>query len=258
MQHAENPTAAALLAARRARRVLAALPPGAAPATKADGIAAQRALAQAMGADPPAGFKIGATARVMQEYLGLSGPVAGFMPEAGLHATGSALDYKQFLNPGVECEIAVHLARDLPPGCTPEQAAEAVGGLMAAIEIVERRYEDLAAFGVPALIADQVFHAGAILGTAYADWRELDLDAMPGRIMVDRQDRGAGKGGDLMGGPMHALAWLASSEEAAAFGGLRDGQLVMLGSVTPPIWLEAPCEVEVHFAPMEPVRLVLT
>ena len=194
----------------------------------------------------------------MQEYLGLSGPVAGFMPEAGLHATGSALDYKQFLNPGAECEIAVHLGRDLPTGCTPAQAAEAVAGLMAGIEIVERRYEDLATFGVPALIADQVFHAGAVLGTAYAGWWDLDLESLPGRIVVDGQDQGMGKGGDLMGGPMHALAWLASSDEAAAFGGLRAGQLVMLGSVTPPIWLQGPCEVEVHFPPMEPVRLTLT
>ena len=48
------------------------------------------------------------------------------------------------LRPGVECELAVRLARDLPPEhCTPEQAAEAVGDLIAGIEIVENRYGEL-------------------------------------------------------------------------------------------------------------------
>ncbi len=34
---------------------------------------------------------------------------------------------------------------------------------------------------------------------------------------------------------------------AEAFGGLRAGQVVFLGSVTPPIWLDGPCEVVVEF-----------
>jgi 2-keto-4-pentenoate hydratase len=54
---------------------------------------------------------------------------------------------------------------------------------------------------------------------------------------------------------MAALAWLAASEVARAFGGLRAGQVIMLGSVTPPIWLDAPCAVSVAFDGMPEVRL---
>jgi len=43
------------------------------------------------------------------------------------------------------------------------------------------------------------------------------------------------------------LAWLAGSGAAEAFGGLMAGQVVWLGSVTPPIWLDGPCEVVVVF-----------
>ncbi len=56
---------------------------------------------------------------------------------------------------------------------------------------------------------------------------------------------------------MLALAWLAGSAEAAAFGGLRAGQIVMLGSVCPPVWLDGPAEVEVRFSPLPPVTLDL-
>ncbi len=251
--------AAYILAARRARRVLAVPPPDLRPPGHADGVAAQRALARTVGADPPAGFKVGATARTMQDYLGLPGPLAGFMPDTGLHGSSSTLAYAGFVAPGVECEIAVHLGRDLPPGpCTAAQAAEAVDGVMAAIELVELRYPDLAAFGASLLVADQVFHAAAVLGTPEANWRTLDLDALPGRILVNGEERGHGLGRDLLGGPLRVLAWLAASEEVAAFGGLRAGQVVMLGSVTRPIWLDGPCRVEVSFPPLEPAVVTLT
>ena len=244
-------TAQALFANRRARRVLDPLPPGLAPLDLADGIAAQLAVARLSGALPPAGFKIGATARQMQEYLGLPGPAAGFMAEAGLHGSGSTLSFATFLRPGVECELAVVLAHDLLPGpCSSTQAAAAVGELMAAIEIVENRYAPLDELGTPTLVADQVFHAAAIVGTPYPGWRDVDLCALAGSLHVDSKQRGAGFGGDLLGHPMAALAWLAASDEAAAFGGLRAGQVIMLGSVTPPIWLDAPATVEVSFPPL--------
>ena len=64
---------------------------GAHPLVLEQGVAAQVALAGLQGAARPAGFKIGATAKRMQDYLGLAGPAAGFMAEAGLHGSGSTL-----------------------------------------------------------------------------------------------------------------------------------------------------------------------
>jgi 2-keto-4-pentenoate hydratase len=78
-----------------------------------------------------------------------------------------------------------------------------------------------------------------------------------GRLVVDGNQRDEGVGADLMGHPMNCLAWLAGSEVAAAFGGLRAGQVVMLGSVTPPVWLTAPASVMVDFSPLPTVRLQL-
>jgi len=228
------------------------------PRTEAEGAAAQHARARLLGADPPAGFKIGATARRMQEYLGLSGPAAGFMTTSGVHPSGATLRYADFTAPGVECEVAVRLSRDVPAGpCSAEQAAAAVGEVMAGIEIVENRYGALDALGTPALIADQVFHAAAVLGAGFAGWRGLDLGHLAGWITVDGEKRGEGVGCDLLGHPMNCLAWLASSEVAAAFGGLRAGQVIMLGSVTPPIWLDGPAAVVVAFPPLAEVRLRL-
>ena len=82
--------AEAIIEARRARRVLAPL--GAlAPATPEAGYAIQKEVALRLGGLPPAGFKIGATTKQMQSYLGLSGPAGGFLPKSGLRATPSGL-----------------------------------------------------------------------------------------------------------------------------------------------------------------------
>ncbi|MCK8788143.1 fumarylacetoacetate hydrolase family protein [Roseomonas sp. NAR14] len=247
----------AILAARRARQVLQPL--GAdSPADTAAGYAAQRALAERVGAVPPAGFKIGATTKQMQDYLGLAGPAAGFVAAAGLHGTPARLRYADFHAPGAECEVALRLGRDLPAGTQDEAAiADAVAEVFAAIEIVERRYGDLGELGTPTLIADQVFHAGGVLGAPVRDWRGLDLGAVRGRITVDGEARGEGRGADLLGHPLRALRWLAGSEAAAAFGGLRAGQVVFLGSVTPPIWLDGPCRVVVAFDSLGEVSLAL-
>jgi 2-keto-4-pentenoate hydratase len=249
----------ALHEARLRRTQIAPLAAAIAPRTEAEGAAVQFALAQRAGAASPAGFKIGATARRMQEYLGLSGPAAGFMAAGNLYRSGATVRFADYLRPGVECELAVRLVRDLPPGpCTREQAAAAVGDLVAGIEIVENRYGELGEFGTPTLIADQVFHAAAVLGEpGIQGWHSLDVATLHGRLIVDGHTRDEGVGADLMGHPLNCLAWLAGSSVAAAFGGLRAGQVVMLGSVTPPIWLTGPASVTVDFAPLPPVQVRL-
>jgi 2-keto-4-pentenoate hydratase len=252
-----NAAAAALAEARRSKRRVLPLPGRAAPRNEWEGAAAQRALAVLFGADRPAGFKIGATTKRMQEYLGIDGPAAGFMLEAAVLPSGAELQYASLRSPGVECELAVRLGRDLPPGpCSRDQAFAAVGELAAAIEVVENRYEDLQALGTPTLIADQVYHAAAVVGAAAdGDWRALDLAGLAGQIRVGGEIRGEGRGGDLLGDPLRCLAWLAASPVAAAFGGLFAGQVVLLGSVTPPIWLDGPAEVAVRFTHLPEVRL---
>ncbi|MBS7811640.1 2-keto-4-pentenoate hydratase [Roseococcus pinisoli] len=236
-----------IVKARTSKQILAPLE-ARAPKSLAEGYALQRQVAELLGAEAPAGFKIGATTKQMQDYLGLPHPAAGFVPASSLKANGVTLPFQDFLNVGVECEVGVRLGADLPFGpTTREQATAAVAEVFPAIEIVEKRYGDLAILGTPTLIADQVFHAAGVLGTPHADWRSLDLGAMRGELTVDGVSKGAGHGRDLLGHPMEALAWLANSGAAEVFGGLRKGQVVWLGSVTPPIWLDGPCEVVVAF-----------
>jgi 2-keto-4-pentenoate hydratase len=260
MSYDPQPAAAALRAARLERRLVLPLPASIAPRTEADGAAAQLALARLVDAVPCAGFKIGATGKRMQEYLGLSGPAAGFMQAATVFRADGAVRFANCIKPGVECEVAVRLARDLPPGdYSKETVSAAVGEFVAGIEIVENRYDDLRTLGTPTLIADQVYHVAAVLGDqGGVDWRALDIGSLRGRILIDGVERDGGVTSDLMGHPFACLAYLASSSVAAAFGGLKAGQCVMLGSVTPPVWLDHPAVVTVLFDGLPAVTARLT
>lgn len=248
-----------LLTARKGRRKLGTLPAAFAPTNEAEGIAAQFAVAEVFGAVPPAGFKVGATTRKMQDYLGLTAPIAGFMPALGVYQRNVELSFADFQAVGVECELAVTLAEDIAPHeSDPAQVKKAIGAISTGIEIVENRYPPLKEFGTPGLIADQMFHAAAVIGAPDTEWDKLDLKAIKGSIFIDDAERGTGRGADLMGDPLAALVWLAGSSYAAAFGGLKAGQVILLGSVTDPVWLTAPAKIRVTFPPLSPVHLAFT
>ena len=259
MAYDPNPAAEALRKVRQDRVAVRPLPEGIAPRTETDGAAVQFALAKLVGAVPPVGFKIGATGRRMQVYLGVDAPIAGFMRAQDVYHGQAELRFADLIKPGVECEVAVRLARDLPPGpCSLEQALAAVGDFFAGIEIVENRYGDLKELGTPTLVADQMYHCAAVIGDEPgADWGALDIGAMHGRISLDDGTSDDGVTSDLLGHPLNGLAWLAGSSEVAAFGGLKAGQVVMLGSVTPPIWLTEPTTVTVAFPPLPKVTVRL-
>lgn len=204
------PAAKLLRQIRQDRVPVGPLPSGTAPTTAAEGAAVQVALASLVGAMPPAGFKIGATGRRMQAYLGVDAPIAGFMRQADLYQRDASMRFDDFIKPGVECEVAVRLARDLPPGpCCLAQAQAAVGDFFAGIEIVENRYDDLADLGMPTLLADQMYHCSAVISDQHdIDWRGLPIDALRGRIWLDDGTADEGVTSDLLGHPLNGLAWL--------------------------------------------------
>src|SRR6266851_1301179 len=110
-----------IAAARRNRTPLQPLAGEAAPQTEAEGYRIQEAVRDLLTADFGAlmGYKIGCTSAVMQEYLGIPHPCGGSVFAKGVHPSGVTLNAKDFVRVGVECEIAVRLARDLLPSEAP-------------------------------------------------------------------------------------------------------------------------------------------
>jgi 2-keto-4-pentenoate hydratase len=195
-----------------------------------------------------AGYKIGCTTAVMQRFLNIPNPCAGGVFARTTFQEDALVRYADYVRVGVECEIAVRLGADLEPqgsAFTSESVAPAVQACMAAIEIVDDRYDDYRRFDTPTLIADDFFDAGCVLGTPVTDWRRFDLRALSGSTLIDGNEVGRGKGADVMGHPFAALAWLANSM-AERGKCLRRGEFVLLGSVVETKWVEPGQHVAIH------------
>jgi 2-oxo-3-hexenedioate decarboxylase/2-keto-4-pentenoate hydratase len=246
--------AARLLAeARLARRRFAGLPEDCRPADEAAAYQVQDALHARLAAAAHgalAGHKIGCTTAVMQQFLGIANPCAGGIFAPTVQQVAGRFAHADFLHVGVECEIAGRLARPLPAAGAPYErasAAAAVGACMAAIEVVDDRYDDYRTLDTPTLIADDFFNAACVLGEPVEDWQQLDLANVEGRMTIDGSEVGRGRGGDILGHPLEALAWLANGLAARGHG-LQAGEFVLLGSVVQTRWVEAGALVEIEIA----------
>src|SRR4030095_11460063 len=99
--------------ARRNRTPLASLTPALVPADEAVGYQIQRAVHDLLLPQTGSlvGYKIGCTSAVMQQYLDIPHPCAGGVFAKGVHDSGAKLRFGDYIRVGVECEIAVRLAR---------------------------------------------------------------------------------------------------------------------------------------------------
>jgi 2-keto-4-pentenoate hydratase len=253
--------AAGQLAAWRRRRSrigpLAALPADAAPE---DGYRVQQAVHETHGPGDVAGYKIGCTTAVMQRMLAIPSLCYGTMVFGAVHHRSARLAHADFIRPGIECEIAVRLGDGLPSGGAPYDigaVAARVEHCIAAIELVDDRYADYRALGVATLIADDFFHAGCVLGAPQAGWRALDLRAVAGRMLINGAERGTGRGGDVMGHPFAAVAWLANAL-AARGQQLRHGDVVLSGSVVETQWVAAGDEAVIEIEGLGGARVAFT
>ena len=243
--------AALLCAARIERRRFDGLPETCRPADEAAAYAVQEALHDRLTAEgwgALAGHKIGCTTPVMQRFLSIARPCAGGVFAPTVQHERGVFRHADYLHVGVECEIAVRLAQDLPPEGAPydrASVAAAVGACMAAIEVVDDRYTDYRSLDAPTPLADDFFNAGCVLGAPLEAWRELDLVALRGRMTINGVEVGTGTGGDILGHPLAALAWLANAR-AARGRYLEAGEFVLLGSVVETRWVTAGDLVEVE------------
>ena len=235
--------AKAIASARRNRAPLKALAKDVVPRDEAEGYRIQRAVHDLLLPQTGAlvGYKIGCTSAVMQQYLDIPHPCGGGLFAKGVHESGAKLRFKDYVRVGVECEIAVRLARNLSPSEAPftaEWVMEAIEAYHPAIEIVDDRYVKWETLGAPTLVADDFFAAGCVLGEAVARNEAPDLLQVTGRAVINGKEVGRGTGADVLGHPHNALAWLANhlAEEGK---GLHEGQIVLTGSLVKTVWLDA-------------------
>jgi len=195
-------------------------------------LAARRARIAA--GEKPLGWKVGLGAPAVMEKLGVTAPAVGYLMQRALVLSGSTVSFAGWTKPVVECEIAVRMARDVGGG-TAESAAAAVKEIFPAIELADFDPAPTPD-NLDAVIGNDIYQRHVVL--AGITRPGASLAGLTSKLIrrgveaASTQDLEAltGKLPDIIAHVANTLA--ANGEKLAA------GDVIIAGSITPPIVLE--------------------
>lgn len=201
----------------------------------------------------PLGWKLAFGGPAAMERLRIDAPLVGFLMKDALVESGSAISVAGWKKPAAEPELAVYLGKDLGPGADRKTTMAAIAGLGAAIEVadVDHPSED-----VEGTLARNIYQRHVILGecdAAHSGGVLTGLRALVernnGDVIADTSDFEALTGEliSIVGHVANLLAFLGEM--------LRAGQIIIAGSITPPIWVQAGERLLFHLQPLDPISV---
>jgi 2-keto-4-pentenoate hydratase len=202
----------------------------------------------------PIGWKVGFGAPASLELMQIEAPLLGYLTDQTLLPDGAEVEVGDWARGVVEFEVAVRIDAPLGAGTTPEQAKAAVGALAPSIELA-----DVHLAPGPDVVADilesDIFHRAVIVGPWDEDRPALDVDGLLARIEVD--GRPFAETSDLQaitGTYDEVVATVANT--LASFGAeLKAGDLIITGSVIPPVSVGSGTDFVFALDPLPPLSV---
>jgi 2-keto-4-pentenoate hydratase len=179
----------------------------------------------------PIGWKIGFGAQAIMQRLNISGPLVGFLMQAGYVPSGGAVSLAGWTKPVAEPEVAVYLGKDVGAGADRATVMSALAALGPAIELA-----DLATppDDVEAAVAGNIYQRHVVFGPrdpSRAGGKADDLVAhvfRRGEAFASTDDFQATVG-ELIALVQHVAATLGAFGEK-----LSAGDVIITGAVVPP------------------------
>ncbi|HWA45452.1 MAG TPA: fumarylacetoacetate hydrolase family protein [Hypericibacter adhaerens] len=204
-----------------------------------------------------AGWFASATNRSMLHQLGLTEPYGARWRGGRFLRSPATIRSPGELPVALEAEISFQMARDLPPRGRRYEEAEVVSAVRSvhpSVEIVISCFRDWMNQAPLNLIAEGGIDQFLVHGAGLEDWRRLDLASLPIAVTVNGQLKAAGRGANVLDGPVSAITWLAN--HAAGRGeGLKAGQICNTGMCAPVYFAKPGDEALVDFGPLGRVEV---
>jgi 2-keto-4-pentenoate hydratase len=198
------------------------------------------------------GWKVGLTAKPIQEQFGFHEPVFGCILQS--ERSGHVFRPGELISPGFETELCLHVTRDLAGEISMEDARRAIDFIYPSLEIIETR-GDLSK-QIAVAMADNAQQKTVILGEPIM-LGDLPLDRVDVSVRINRETVATGRGDAVLGNPLNSLIWLA--RKLPEFGkSIRTGDLIMSGSFTRQFPIMPGDHVHVAFAGVGTVETAMT
>jgi 2-oxopent-4-enoate/cis-2-oxohex-4-enoate hydratase len=192
------------------------------------------------------GWKAGFGSAEALSGFGTAGPLVGFLTDRTLFEDGSTISIDGWRNPRIEHEMFVRFGRNLTGGADPDEVRAAIDALGPAFEIVDIHPppED-----VEEILASNIFHRGVILGEEDSGRSGADIEGLTAEISVDGAVHTTPDDLETATGPiLGTVAWVADTLADAGLS-IRRGDVLITGSVIPPVPVASGSEVRYRLAP---------
>lgn len=200
------------------------------------------------------GWKVGFGAPAAMEKLALAAPVVGHLLDVARLSSPARVPVTGWTRPVIEPEVAVTMGRDLGAAATRAEALSAIATLGPALELADLEFppED-----VGRIVGANIYQRHVVLGPQRPVTESGFPDARAAQVWQDGQALSVPEPlhaltGDPVEVVMHVATVLAAAGRA-----LRAGEIVITGSIVPPVFGQVGTRVRFALAPVGEVEVTL-
>lgn len=178
------------------------------------------------------GWKAGFGASAALEKFQLDGPLVGYLLRSGRRDSGATVSLAGWSNPVAEPEIAVVMGADLAPGADEGTARAAIAGIAPAFELVDLTFppED-----VERVLAANIYQRNVVLGPIDRTRTGARIDGLAAHVLANGTEVAATGDLEANTGRIIDVVRRVAVMTGQFADGLRAGEVVITGSVVPPI-----------------------
>jgi 2-keto-4-pentenoate hydratase len=193
------------------------------------------------------GVKISLTSPLAQAKVGTDRPIWGWLADRMEIASGGVIQADPDLAARAEAELVFVLGSDLVgPGVTSRDVLAATAALCGGIELPARYVGDPPS--ATDLISRNALANRFVVGDPTPRFGHLDLGLLGVVIEINGEPTHSGCAANVMGHPAEAIAAVVNDPGLVEAGGLRAGQLIFSGALTPAVTLTPGITLEANFA----------
>ena len=200
----------------------------------------------------PLGWKLAFGGPAALERLHTNAPLVGFLMADAVVETGSTISFAGWKKPAAEPELTVYLGKDLPPGADRKTTMDAIAGLGPAIEVAD---VDHPSDDVEGTLARNIYQRHVVLGGCDTTHAGGALPGLNARVLRNGAEMANTSEFEALTGELitivaHVAILLSHFAET-----LRAGEIIIAGSITPPIWVAPGESIGFHLEPLAPISI---
>ena len=200
----------------------------------------------------PFGWKLAFGGPKALERLHINAPLVGFLMADAVVPSGSTISFAGWKKPAAEPELTVYLGKDLPSGDDRRATMEAIAGLGPAIELAD---VDHPSDDVEGTLARNIYQRHVVLGGCDTKHAGGSLSGLNARVFRNGAELANTSDFEALTGELISIVGHVANLLAHFGETLRAGQIIIAGSITPPIWVDPGESIRFHLEPHQPISV---